>query len=560
MEGAAVVSFEGAGAGGEGVVQGDFCPALPRAPCRPRPRRASEAPAATLPSLPATLTAARRLLLDSVLCRAAHSQAAAVRRRAVHQLTCGADSAPFLALVGVSLASGSGIVTKADEVEQLCFEMRQAVGRTCMLRREGEEERSWTIQDFELGGPIGQGCNAVVYSARLRREEVVEEDKSALNTKEEVVGTASDTSFPLAIKMMFNYHAESNAFAILRAMRREVVPARAVSLPGEHLEHLLGEDAVRLRAHPNIVEMVTVFADQVPSVPGAAARYGTALPRRLHAEGLGRNMSLFLVMRAYDTSLAAFLEEQGGEVPARTSLVLLTQLLEAVAFLGASGVAHRDLKADNLLVNLSGGPMFPHLVLTDFGACLASAGAGLRLPFPSLDTDRGGNMALMAPEVVRARPGAFATIDYSRADLWTAGTIAHQLYGQPNPFTSGLSSRTYVAPPPPPPSAPPPVRRLLAWVLAPRPSARPPPRLAATIAHLLVWAPGGWVRGEAADTQAILQWLLTMTTKVVCESRWGNTAGAQFEYTLAATFLATLNLGQVREALAWIQEEGGEDG
>ena len=542
------------------MVQGDFCPALPRAPCRPRPRRASEAPAATLPSLPATLTAARRLLLDSVLCRAAHSQAAAVRRRAVHQLTCGADSAPFLALVGVSLASGSGIVTKADEVEQLCFEMRQAVGRTCMLRREGEEERSWTIQDFELGGPIGQGCNAVVYSARLRREEVVEEDKSALNTKEEVVGTTSDTSFPLAIKMMFNYHAESNAFAILRAMRREVVPARAVSLPGEHLEHLLGEDAVRLRAHPNIVEMVTVFADQVPSVPGAAARYGTALPRRLHAEGLGRNMSLFLVMRAYDTSLAAFLEEQGGEVPARTSLVLLTQLLEAVAFLGASGVAHRDLKADNLLVNLSGGPMFPHLVLTDFGACLASAGAGLRLPFPSLDTDRGGNMALMAPEVVRARPGAFATIDYSRADLWTAGTIAHQLYGQPNPFTSGLSSRTYVAPPPPPPSAPPPVRRLLAWVLAPRPSARPPPRLAATIAHLLVWAPGGWVRGEAADTQAILQWLLTMTTKVVCESRWGNTAGAQFEYTLAATFLATLNLGQVREALAWIQEEGGEDG
>ena len=42
--------------------------------------------------------------------------------------------------------------------------------------------------------------------------------------------------------------------------------------------------------------------------------------------------------------------------------------------------------------------------------------------------------------------------------------------------------------------------------------------------------------------------------QVVCESRWGNSAGAQFEYTLVATFLASLSMREVRAALAWCRE------
>jgi hypothetical protein len=34
------------------------------------------------------------------------------------------------------------------------------------------------------------------------------------------------SNFPLAVKMMFNYDAESNATSILRAMYRETVPAK----------------------------------------------------------------------------------------------------------------------------------------------------------------------------------------------------------------------------------------------------------------------------------------------------------------------------------------------
>jgi len=39
---------------------------------------------------------------------------------------------------------------------------------------------------------------------------------------------SSNTMYPLAVKMMFNYDAESNAMSILRAMSRETVPSRCV--------------------------------------------------------------------------------------------------------------------------------------------------------------------------------------------------------------------------------------------------------------------------------------------------------------------------------------------
>ena len=46
--------------------------------------------------------------------------------------------------------------------------------------------------------------------------------------------------------------------------------------------------------------------------------------------------------------------------------------------------------------------------------------------------------------------------------------------------------------------------------------------------------------------------------QVVCESRWGNSAGAAFEYTLVATFLATLSLKDIREALVWMQDQAAQ--
>lgn len=48
--------------------------------------------------------------------------------------------------------------------------------------------------------------------------------------------TVSLEKYPLAIKMMFNYEAESNAPAILRAMYKEMLPARSLQLDEAQIE------------------------------------------------------------------------------------------------------------------------------------------------------------------------------------------------------------------------------------------------------------------------------------------------------------------------------------
>ena len=91
-------------------------------------------------------------------------------------------------------------------MESICSEIRRAVSRTGLVTEDAERpsdlaNHQWSLQDFQLGQPLAQGCSAVVISARAKNSEEKEE------------------TFPLAIKMMFNYHAESNALTILKAMQ-----------------------------------------------------------------------------------------------------------------------------------------------------------------------------------------------------------------------------------------------------------------------------------------------------------------------------------------------------
>jgi hypothetical protein len=58
-----------------------------------------------------------------------------------------------------------------------------------------------------------------------------ESEKNEALQKSELSVTINTTeqelsNFPMAVKMMFNYDAESNATSILRAMYRETVPAK----------------------------------------------------------------------------------------------------------------------------------------------------------------------------------------------------------------------------------------------------------------------------------------------------------------------------------------------
>ena len=105
----------------------------------------------------------------------------------------------------------------------------------------------------------------------------------------------------------------------------------------------------------------------------------------------------------FSTTLREFIARRKDGLDTNTSLALLAQLLEGLCHLSKHGIAHRDLKSDNILIDESTNGML-RLVITDFGECLAEKSIGLKMPYRTSETCKGGNAQLMAPEVRRKYP------------------------------------------------------------------------------------------------------------------------------------------------------------
>ena len=337
------------------------------------------------------------------------------------------------------------------------------------------------------------------------------------------------------------------------------------------------EQTVSLPPHPNIVLMYGVFCDQVPNLTHADRLYPMALPPRINPDGYGRNMSLFLLMKRYDTRLCDYLT---NEISMRTRILCFAQLLEAVAHLYRYGVAHRDLKSDNILIDLNGNDTHPLLVLSDFGCCIADKSNGLHIPYTVHDMDKGGNTALMAPEIITKTPGTFSILNYTKSDVWACGAIAYEIFGQKNPFYGdNLKNTTYSDHELPNINSDVPwiVRKLVENILHRNPSKRLMPDIAANVMQLFLWAPSSWLRSDDGNTPSspeILQWLLSLTTKVLCDGQlsgskdtkrpsspnvFGYNIGGRrtyTEYLLISSFLGRARLESVRNAITWIQNVG----
>lgn len=598
---------------------------------------------------------ARRLFIDNVLNRVTNPYSVDLRLQATKKLLYG-DSTPFFALVGVSLASGNGVLTKNDELEAVCWEIRHAmcnfqekVGEKDIESRLDEE---FGIESLNIGKPIAKGCSAVVYAASLKETTDIEDDATSLpdgacsptscserkatetrdvdgldsswsngneplllperstaaalhqmanetvsqarkansnrrvrfNSEARVRSMSENNSsesndpvrdykhecndtnyaieeYPLALKMMFNYDIQSNAMAILKAMYRETVPAKRRTVENAWEQSLM-EKTNFLPPHPNIVEMYGVFCDQVPDLSMSATLYPMALPQRLNPQGYGRNMSLFLLMKRYNINLKDYLQQP--DVDMRTRILLFAQLLEAVAHLNRHGVSHRDIKSDNILIELRPN-MPPTLVLTDFGCCIADKRHGLRIPYTSDEIDKGGNVALMAPEIIEQLPGTFAILNYTKADLWACGTIAYEIFGNDNPFYGGMNSALKNTKydenelPALDENVPKLIQSLVQNILQRNPSKRLSPDVAANVVQLFLWSPSSWLRdGYSPSSNEILQWLLSLTTKILCEGPLRVTPDGTMgrrtytEYLLIASFLSRVRLERIKRALDWI--------
>ncbi|XP_065068095.1 serine/threonine-protein kinase Pink1, mitochondrial-like isoform X1 [Rhopilema esculentum] len=241
-----------------------------------------------------------------------------------------------------------------------------------------------------------------------------------------------------AVKIMFNYEHASNGHALKKGFSQECRVLANTEIEKNDAVDLKQES---LPEHPNVIRVLQALVEETPCPSDALESYPIALPKRHFADGLGRNKTLCLIMPKYNCTLRQYITDSNATLKERK--LLLAQLFEGVAHLVQNHEAHRDLKTDNILLDTSAGDC-PKLIITDFGCCLGDETLELKLPFETRHVDRGGNSALMAPEVAMAVPGQGRFIDYSKADLWACGAIAFEIFGESNPFTDGrLENRSY---------------------------------------------------------------------------------------------------------------------
>ncbi|MFE4257607.1 serine/threonine-protein kinase [Streptomyces sp. NPDC056883] len=180
-----------------------------------------------------------------------------------------------------------------------------------------------------------------------------------------------------------------------------------------------------------------------------------------------------------------------GPLPARTVLLLLAGIAEALQAIHGAGVVHRDLKPANVLLAGDG----PRVI--DFGIARAAdaaalTGTGLRI----------GTAAFMAPEQALGHPATPAT------DVFALGTLAAYVACGIAPFGNGPeSSALYrvVHEHPDLTRVPHELYGLVSWCLAKRPEDRPQPAelIASVRAHPLVSGrpefTGGWLPRQVRE-------------------------------------------------------------
>lgn len=420
----------------------------------------------------------------------------------------------------------------------------------------------YKLEDYVIGRQIGKGCNAAVYEAaapfavpRGEKCSLVELNSNTNSSDPTSPRFACPPSFPLAVKMMWNMGAGSSSEAILNSMSQELVPATPHALRQEEgelsLDGEFGWVPKTVAAHPNVIRVHRAFTADVPLLPGAEEEYPDVLPTRLNPLGMGNNRTLFLVMKNYPYTLRQYLEV--STPGRRTGTLMALQLLEGVDHLCRQGIAHRDLKSDNILMEFDLGGC-PRLVITDFGCCLADQSCGLQLPYNSRWVSRGGNACLMAPEVATAKPGPGVTIDYSKADAWAVGTICYEIFGQQNPFycPQGLEGRSYEERQLPelPANTPADMKLVVRLLLRRNPKKRPSARVAANMLHLSLWGRHALASLDKASVSKLADWLLCQSAYVLLKGR--GPSGSSVEAELQRGFLSNLELEDLRTAVGFL--------
>jgi len=112
--------------------------------------------------------------------------------------------------------------------------------------------------------------------------------------------------------------------------------------------------------------------------------------------------------------------KKNGKNDEQQAAHILRQMVDAIATLTTSGVAHRDLKPDNIMIN----PDNLNIKLIDFGLGQTIEGEGAK------DSSYRGTPIYMAPEVLKENKG----YNVIKSELWSVGVIVYELMTGVQPF------------------------------------------------------------------------------------------------------------------------------
>src|SRR5439155_9636471 len=131
------------------------------------------------------------------------------------------------------------------------------------------------------------------------------------------------------------------------------------------------------------------------------------------------NGAVYLVSEYVEGSDAAKLADgQGGRLPFRDTIQIISQALDALAYAHARGYIHRDIKESNILI----AGESPNLTakLTDFGLAKSFTQAGMS--GITMAGDMAGTFAYMPPEQIKDFRNVRPT-----SDIYAIGMTAYSL-------------------------------------------------------------------------------------------------------------------------------------
>ncbi len=211
----------------------------------------------------------------------------------------------------------------------------------------------------------------------------------------------------------------------------------------------------------------------------------------IYTMGLHRGVEYLVMERVYGVTLGQHIDnriEAGGRFETDEVLDLLIPVAEGLSVVHRAGIAHRDLKPNNVMLSMNG-----RVVLMDFGLVLPE--------FDMPEQDHiAGSPHYIAPEVVlnEVRAGTGHMVD-----LYALGVTAYELLAGEPPFVGDTANEildAHVRQPVPDvrilrPDAPESLATLLKDLLAKQPADRP------HSAEEVTWTMRGIRRGSHASKQ-----------------------------------------------------------